>query len=109
MYTLTYRYLLIKLIKKILLTGKAVHEGCGPATKNVLEFGSGPVPILMLSASRWSDNIISSDYSETSRLKLSQWLQLENKKSDQEDLFWLPFARFVHKLEQEPSSSQKEY
>lgn len=87
---------------------KSVHEGCGSATKSVLEFGSGPVPILMFSASRWSENIISSDYSETSRLKLSQWLKLENGKYDQEDQLWLPFARFVHKLEQGSSSSEKD-
>lgn len=75
-------------------------------TRDVLEIGSGPVPINMLSASRWSENIVSSDFLECNRDKMSQWLKKKHQdEHNEEDQVWLPFSTLVSHLEQPPSSS----
>jgi len=84
---------------------ETTNTNCGATTKNVLEIGSGPVPVQLLSASRWSKNIVSSEFIEVNRLQLSQWLKLETQYSHAEDLIWFPFSDFVFKLEQGTPSS----
>ena len=66
------------------------------ATK-VLEVGSGPVPIYVISASHWSNSIVCSDFLEQNREKLIQWLSA----GPEEDGTWLSYAHFVAQLESE--------
>lgn len=65
-------------------------------TRRVLEIGAGPVPIHMLSASRWTDWIIFSDYLDTNREKLMEWV---NRPFSAVDYQWITSAQFVAKLE----------
>lgn len=64
--------------------------------KRVLEVGSGPVPIHVLSASRWSKSIICSDFLEQNRQKLTAWLSAAGHEADER---WLPYAQYVAQLE----------
>jgi nicotinamide N-methyltransferase/methyltransferase len=65
--------------------------------KKVLEVGSGPVPIYVISASHWSNSIVCSDFLEQNREKLIQWLSAGHE----EDGTWLSYAHFVAQLESE--------
>lgn len=65
--------------------------------KKVLEVGSGPVPIYVISASQWTDWIVCSDFLEQNRQKLTDWLSAGRKA----DETWLSYARYVAKLESE--------
>lgn len=101
---LTFHKLKNKNLLLLIPVAELVDVSCWSTTRDVLEIGSGPVPISMLSASRWSEWIVCSDFLERNRLKMSQWL---TKQHDEEDRVWLPFSTFVHQLER-PSSSLDE-
>lgn len=73
--------------------------------KRVLEIGSGPVPIHLISASRWSNDIVSSDFLEQNRLKFTQWLSAESKEEDNR---WLAYARYVAGLENDGYYKRRE-
>lgn len=66
--------------------------------KRVLELGSGPVPVHLLSASRSKNEIICTDYLEQNRNKLNQWLSSDQKEEDDR---WIPYAKYVAELESE--------
>jgi nicotinamide N-methyltransferase/methyltransferase len=73
--------------------------------RRVLEIGSGPVPISMISASRWSEWIVCSDFLEQNRKNIKQWLTMTTITSTaapgrrDDDETWLPFFRYVTQLE----------
>lgn len=68
----------------------------GTETRRVLEIGSGPVPIHMLSASRWTNWIVFSDYLEINRKKLCEWIARESSAVDEQ---WLTSAQYVSRIE----------
>jgi hypothetical protein len=83
---------------------KAVHnnETKKKEGRRVLEIGSGPVPISMISASRWSEWIVCSDFLEQNRQNIKQWLTMTAITSTapgRHDETWLPFFRYVTELE----------
>jgi nicotinamide N-methyltransferase/methyltransferase len=76
--------------------------------RRVLEIGSGPVPISMISASRWSEWIVCSDFLEQNRQNIKQWLLTMTATTTStaaapgrhdDDETWLPFFRYVTELE----------
>lgn len=66
--------------------------------RRVLEIGSGPVPISMISASRWCEWIVCSDFLEQNRQKIKQWLAIASPPGHHDET-WLPFFRYVAQLE----------
>ena len=68
--------------------------------RRVLEIGSGPVPISMISASQWCEWIVCSDFLEQNRQKIKQWLSnVQPAPGQKHDETWLPFFRYVAQLE----------
>ncbi len=75
--------------------------------RRVLEIGSGPVPISMISASRWCEWIVCSDFLEQNRQRIKQWLMTASAQppptpptpGQKHDETWLPFFRYVAQLE----------
>nr|CAH0104331.1 unnamed protein product [Daphnia galeata] len=89
---------------------KAVHnnETKKKEGRRVLEIGSGPVPISMISASRWSEWIVCSDFLEQNRQNIKQWLTMTAITSTapgRHDETWLPFFRYVTELERAESET----
>lgn len=80
-----------------LFQGFKPNESSDTSPKRILEVGSGPVPVHVLSASRWGDQIICSDFLEQNRVKFNHWL----KFGRQDDERWIPYAKYVAKLESE--------
>lgn len=80
-----------------------IHAECGQnqntdgVAKKVLEVGSGPVPIYVMSASHWSNSIVCSDFLQQNREKLTQWLSAGREA----DGTWLSYAHYVAQLESE--------
>ncbi|XP_046639230.1 nicotinamide N-methyltransferase-like [Daphnia pulicaria] len=80
--------------------------------RRVLEIGSGPVPISMISASRWSEWIVCSDFLEQNRQNIKQWLLTMTATTTSaapgrhdDDETWLPFFRYVTELERAESET----
>jgi len=69
-----------------------VRDSC---EKRVLEIGTGPTVISMISASNWCSNILASDFLKCNRERISQWLQNDPTQRD----IWLPFFQFAAQLE----------
>ncbi len=76
-----------------------INAECGENKnrKKVLEVGSGPVPIYVMSASRWSNSIVCSDFLQQNREKLTQWLSAGREA----DEIWSSYALYVAQLESE--------
>ncbi|XP_057375410.1 nicotinamide N-methyltransferase-like [Daphnia carinata] len=85
------------------------HEKRAKEKRRVLEIGSGPVPISMISASRWCEWIVCSDFLEQNRQKIKQWLMTANAQppppGQKHDETWLPFFRYVAQLERAESET----
>ncbi|KAI9561751.1 hypothetical protein GHT06_012712 [Daphnia sinensis] len=73
--------------------------------KKVLEVGSGPVPIYVISASQWTNWIVCSDFLEQNRQKLNEWLSAGGKA----DETWLSYARYVAQLEFENADQESAF
>ena len=82
---------------------KLISAECGQTentvgvAKKILEVGSGPVPIYVMSASRWSNSIVCSDFLQQNREKLTQWLSAGREA----DEIWSSYARYIAQLESE--------
>ena len=84
------------------LAGRIVRqEEAEKRLRRVLEIGSGPVPISMISASLWCEWIVCSDFLEQNRQKIKQWLMTNTvvQPPGRHDETWLPFFKYVAQLE----------
>ncbi|XP_046642226.1 nicotinamide N-methyltransferase-like [Daphnia pulicaria] len=73
--------------------------------KKVLEVGSGPVPLYVMSASRWSNSIVCSDFLQQNREKLTQWLS-DGREADE---IWSSYALYVAQLESESADKESAF
>lgn len=78
--------------------GSGAQASLPEKKRRVLEIGSGPVPISMISASRWCEWIVCTDFLEQNRQKIKQWLATASPPG-RHDETWLPFFRYVAQLE----------
>ncbi|KAK4007523.1 hypothetical protein OUZ56_012680 [Daphnia magna] len=77
--------------------------------RRVLEIGSGPVPVSMISASSWSEWIVCSDFLEQNRQNIKHWLTMMTAATPapgrHEVETWLPFFQYVAELERAESET----